>query len=173
MENSLLELYLDELDLTYFELSEAFRGLSDANVWKRPSDELLSIGEIAGHISFWLALRLASDKGAGSRDFSGCHVLGPLIDPTFAYYTSNRNERPKESLLKMSAAEVWTETERVYKEVSAYLRGLNPDIDTGGPEFPEGDTYRQYLKYLIFHVSYHTGQIYSHRHLLGETTPDN
>jgi uncharacterized damage-inducible protein DinB len=54
----------------------------------------------------------------------------------------------------------------------AHFRALGPDPDSPAPGFG-GFTYREALKYASFHVSYHTGQIYTARHLLGEQTPDN
>jgi hypothetical protein len=50
-EESMLEVYLSQLELAYFELGEAFKGLKDENVWKRPGEGLLSVGEIAGHVA--------------------------------------------------------------------------------------------------------------------------
>ena len=54
----MVEAYLGVLELGYYELKIAFEGLADENVWKRPAAGLLSVGELAGHISYWLAVRL-------------------------------------------------------------------------------------------------------------------
>ncbi|MEA2552859.1 MAG: hypothetical protein QOJ65_1035, partial [Fimbriimonadaceae bacterium] len=48
---------LDQLikawDEGQWEFSLAFEGLADEDVWRRPHPQLLSIGELAGHIAFW------------------------------------------------------------------------------------------------------------------------
>jgi hypothetical protein len=48
-----LELLIKALDTAHWELGEAFKGLSDEDVWKRPHPRLLSVGELASHIAFW------------------------------------------------------------------------------------------------------------------------
>jgi hypothetical protein len=55
--------YLEILEEGYFEVQEAFKGLADENVWKRPAEGLLSVGELAGHIAYWEAVRLGA-RGA-------------------------------------------------------------------------------------------------------------
>ena len=76
----MLESYLKQLDLCYFELSEAFKGLSDDHVWVRPGTGLLSVGEIAGHIAYWEAVRFAGslEDGSSPRDLLGCKIISPL-----------------------------------------------------------------------------------------------
>ena len=59
----MMEAYLKVLELGYFEVKEAFEGLADENVWKRPAEGLLSVGELAGHIAYWEAVRLAGEGG--------------------------------------------------------------------------------------------------------------
>jgi uncharacterized damage-inducible protein DinB len=54
-----------------------------------------------------------------------------------------------------------------------YLKALNPDLDGRAPYWPAHSNYGEYLRYAAFHIAYHTGQMYSARHLLGEVTPDN
>ncbi len=61
----MLETALKALDLCYFEVTEAFKALADENVWKRPSPVLLSVGELAGHIAYWEAVRFAGDSEDG------------------------------------------------------------------------------------------------------------
>jgi hypothetical protein len=73
----------------------------------------------------------------------------------------------------MTAEQVCSELLRVHREAVAHFRELNPDPESKLPGSASWWTYGEALKYLVFHVSYHTGQIYSARHLLGEETPDN
>ena len=50
----MLDIYLKQIDSCFFELGEAFKGLKEENVWKRPAPTLLAVGEIVGHIAFWM-----------------------------------------------------------------------------------------------------------------------
>jgi hypothetical protein len=170
----MLETYLDLLELDYFELGVAFEGLVDENVWKRPAEGLLSVGEIAGHICYAEATRLG---GVGKRNDdmapdARC-VRSPLIDSRFAYYPKILDTSPSEAHLAMTANEVLAELMRVHAESVAVFRESNPDLDSNVEGWHEALTHRENLKYMIFHVAYHTGQIYSTRHLLGEKTVDN
>lgn len=173
----MLETYLDLLEMDYFEIGEAFKGLADENVWKRPADGLLSVGEIAGHICYWEASRLAGDGGNldehSATDTGACRVSSPLIDSRFAYYPKNLVTSPSEEHLAMSANDVFRELMRVHTESVAAYRESSPDLAGGAPDWSEGMTHKDILKYLVFHVAYHAGQIYSVRHLLGEETVDN
>ena len=72
----------------------------------------------------------------------------------------------------MGAEAVCAELLRVHKESVKYLLVANPPMDVKLQGL-DGWTYEENLKYTIFHVAYHTGQMYSARHLLGETPPDN
>ncbi len=169
----MVEAYLACLELAYFEVTEAFKGLADEHVWKRPAEGLLSVGEIAGHVAHWEAVRLAGEGGEPWPDLAKCRVSSPLIDRRFQYYPTTIANPPSEQHLAMSAEQVCRELVRVHEEAVAYFGARNPDLESAAPGWPPPWTYREFLKYLIFHVSYHTGQIYSARHLLGEETPDN
>ena len=170
----MLEAYLRFLDLGYFEVTEAFKGLADENVWKRPTEGLLSIGELAGHIAYWDAVRLAGEGGEEPLpDLAKCRVSSLLIDHRFRYYTTTLATPPSEQHLAMTAEQVCSELLRVHEELVAHLRVLNPDLEAGAPGWASNQTYSEFLRYATFHVAYHTGQMYSARHLLGEETPDN
>jgi hypothetical protein len=170
----MVEAYLEALELGYYELQFAFEGMADENVWKRPAEGLLSVGELAGHIAYWIAVRFASDGGDPSRpDLTTCRVSSPLIDHRFAYYPMTIASQPSEQHLAMTAERVYREMVRVYEESVAYFKTRNPDLDSTPPGYPPEFTHRELLKYAAFHVAYHTGQMYSVRHLLGEETPDN
>jgi uncharacterized damage-inducible protein DinB len=169
----MVEAYLGCLDLAYFEVTEAFKGLRDENVWKRPAAGLLSVGELAGHIAHWEAVRLAGEGGQPWPDLAKCRVSSPLIDPRFRYYPLTLANPPSEQQLAMTAEQVCRELLRVHEEAVAHFRALNPDLESTPPGWRPPWTYGESLKYMVFHISYHTGQIYSVRHLLGEEPPDN
>ncbi|MES2463076.1 MAG: DinB family protein [Armatimonadota bacterium] len=165
----MIEEYLKVLELGYLEVTFAFEGLSDENVWKRPADGLLSIGEQAGHIAYWEAVRLAGDdklESDGTKgDLSRCRVSSPLIDHRFRYYSATIPTPPSPEHLSMTAQQVCRELVRVHEASVADFRGRKPELTT------DDDT--EFLRYLAFHVAYHTGQMYTVRHLLGDTTTDN
>ena len=165
----MVEACLKLLELGYFEVGEAFKGLADENVWRRPAPGLLSVGELAGHIAFWEAVRLAGN----GPDPSQCRIQSPLIDARFQYYPETIAAPPSDEHQAMTAEEVHRELRRVHEDSMAHFKAANPDPGARIPGCPTGFTYGQYLEYAVFHISYHTGQMYSARHLLGEETPDN
>ena len=165
----MVEVYLQLLEQGYYEVKFAFEGLADENVWERPAEGLLSVGELAGHIAYWKAIRLAGE----GEDPAQCRVSSPLIDNRFGYYPKTMETPPSEQHLAMTAEQVCGELLRVHEESVAHFKALNPDPDIRIPGCPTGFTYGEYLQYAVFHVAYHTGQMYSVRHLLGEKTPDN
>jgi hypothetical protein len=169
----MVEAYLEILDEGYFEVGEAFRGLENEHVWKRPADGLLSIGEIAGHIAYWEAVKFAGEGGTPYPDLEKCRVSSLLIDHRFRYYQTTLANAPSPEHLAMSAAEVGSELQRVHTMTMAYFKELNPDLESCPPGWSEGHTYHAFLTYAAIHIAYHTGQIYTVRHLFGEETPDN
>ena len=169
----MLEAYLKMLDLGYYEAPFAFEGLADEKVWKRPAEGLLSAGELAGHIAYWEAVRLAGEGGDSPPDLAKCKVSSPLIDSRFGYYPTTIATPPSEECQAMTAEQVCKELLRVHEESVAHFKALNPDLESNPPGYPLHYTYGEFLRYAAFHVSYHTGQIYSARHLLGDETPDN
>ncbi len=171
---TMLEAYLNVLDLGYFEVREVFHGLADENVWRRPAEGLLSIGEMAGHVAYWEALKFAGDATEKPLpDLSKCRVGSPLIDHRFRYYSTNLADHPSERQLQLTASEACAELLRVHDESISYFKLLNPDLESSPPGWPPQYTYSHLLQYAAFHVSYHIGQMYTARHLLGERTPDN
>src|SRR5947209_3559981 len=128
----MVEAYLNILELGYYEVKEAFGGLADANVWKRPTEGLLSVGELAGHIAFWEAVRLTGD----GPDPAQCRVSSPLIDPRFRYYPITIAHPPSEQHLAMTAEQVCRELLRVHEEAVAYFRALNLDLESSAPGWP-------------------------------------
>lgn len=169
----MLETYLRLLDDGYFEIGEAFKGLADENVWKRPAAGLLSIGELAGHVAYGEMVHLASGGEDAESDPAQRKLSSPLLDTRFRYYPTTMETQPSEEHLAMTAEQVYAELRRVHEESVAAFKELNPDLDSSPPGHPPNSTYRYWLGYMVFHLAYHTGQIYSVRHLLGEETPDN
>ena len=169
----MLEPYLDALDLCYLEVTEVFKGLADEHVWSRPAPGLLSVGELAGHVAYWEAVRFGgeAEDGSSTRDLTTCKIASPLLDARFSYYSTTLVTLPSSAHLAMSAEEVRNDLLRVHKEAMESLKGRNPDLESKAPYWHS--TYRELLKYVAFHSAYHTGQMYSVRHLLGEETPDN
>ena len=145
----MLETYLNLLEMGYYEVKFAFEGLADANVWKRPAAGLLSVGELAGHIAYWEAIRMAGE----GEELAKCRVSSPLIDQRFRYLSTTLATPPSEQHLTMTAEQVCGELLRVHEESVAHFKALNPDLDTHIPGCPTGFTYVEYLKYAVFHVS--------------------
>jgi hypothetical protein len=175
MPQSSLDTYLDLLELTLFEADVAFEDLADENVWRRPDERLPSVGELAGHVVFWMATRFAGE-GAGGPDLSKCSIESPLVDPVFRYYDQPLSASPREGHRQMTAVQVKDEFMRVCRESMAQLKAKNPELDAPMPGWESDQnfsTLREALKYQVFHVSYHVGQIYTTRHLLGDNPPDN
>lgn len=169
----MVEAYLELLEEGYYEVKFAFEGLADANVWKRPAAGILSVGELAGHIAYWEAVRLAGEGGDPEPDLAKCRVSSLLIDRRFSYYPTTLELPPSEQHLAMTAEQVCSELLRVHAESVAYFKALNPDVNSCSPGWSPNWNYGAFLRYLTFHIAYHTGQMYTVRHLLGETTPDN
>ena len=169
----MLETYLEILEEGYYEAKFAFEGLADENVWKRPAEGILSMGELAGHVAYWEGVRFAGEGGEPKPDPAKCRIKSPLIDVRFSYYPTTIATPPSEEHLSMSAAQVCDDFVRVHNEAIANLKTLNPDLDSSPLGFDPYYTYRVMLKYAIFHVDYHTGQMYTVRHLLGDQPTDN
>jgi hypothetical protein len=169
----MLEAYLEVLDKAYFEVTEAFKGLANENVWKRPVKSLLSVGELAGHMAYWEAVKFAGEWAEPEPDLAKCKISSSLVDSRFLYYPISVDAVPSTQHLEMTADQVCSELLRVHGEAVSHLKNLNPDLEETPPGRPVGWTYGEYLRYAPIHIAYHTGQIYSVRHLLGDQTPDN
>jgi hypothetical protein len=131
-----LEHHLKTLDLCYFEVQEAFKGLADEYVWARPAPRILSVGELAGHIAYWEAVRFGGvDPAAGStRDLASCKISSQLLDPRFGYYSTMVDLQPNEAQLALTAAQVLAELELIHREAMESLQALNPDIQGKAPQ---------------------------------------
>ncbi len=153
-----LELLVKALDTAVWEMGEAFKGLADEDVWKRAHPRLLSVGELAAHVVYW-----------EGRSFLGDAFDSPLnVDPA-RYYPATRDASFQ---LDLGAEAVYEEVKRVHDLCKASF-AANPK-DGGDPNpYREGWTWGFTLEYQVFHVAYHTGQMYSVRHLMGHDTVDN
>lgn len=149
---------LKALDNAHWELSEAFHGLDDADVWRRAHPGLLSVGELAAHIAYGEAV-----------SFFGADFESPLLTPLARYYKANVGE-PFE--LPMGAKALFAELQRVHEACKAAFLANPHDSEEPNPLRGEW-TWGYTIEYQAFHVAYHTGQIYSVRHLLGHETVDN
>ena len=153
-----LGLLIAALDTAHWELGEGFKGLPDEDVWKRPHPRLLSVGELASHIAYWEDINATG----GTSD-------SPFLKEYARYYTS-AVDAPL--VMEFGAEALYREVERVHEVAKAALVSLDPDGDDPNP-YRKGWSWRQAVEYTAFHVAYHTGQIYSVRHLLGHETTDN
>jgi hypothetical protein len=160
---SQLNLLISALDEGHRELAIALDGLSDADVWQRPYPNLLSVGEIVGHVAYGEATWLLPARVGGAT------VSSVFIDQKFRYYL---RQIAQPVTLDMGAKAVAAEISRVHEEIRASILVLDPKLEDSFP----GDTtisWGDRIKYMIFHVGYHTGQIYSVRHIFGHKTEDN
>lgn len=153
-----LDPLLKAWDVAHWELGEAFDGMPDSDLWTRPHPRLLSVGEIAAHI--------ASSEAAY---FVGGKIETPLLDARVRYYPHNI-ESPFEAAL--GAAALYEEVQRIHQAARAALLENLPNAEATNP-YREDWTWAQTLEYMVFHVAYHTGQVYSVRHILGHETVDN
>lgn len=148
---------LKPLDSAIWEMSEAFDGLEDKDLWVRPHPRLLSVGELASHVAYgearWLHPQLES----------------VLLTPVLRYYPYTI-EQPL--TLDLGTEALYAEVKRVHEACKAHVLAERPDL---AAKLPDRDdwTWGYTLEYMAFHIAYHTGQMYSVRHLLGHGTADN
>jgi hypothetical protein len=154
-----LDLVLKALDTAQWEMSEAFKGLPDEDVWRRPHPRLLSVGELAAHIAYWEAQSFLGEGG----------VESPLATFEARYYTSNV-AAPVE--MALGAGEVLAEVQRIHELCKASFAANPHEPDESNPN-RNGWSWGTTVEYQAFHVAYHAGQMYSVRHLLGHETVDN
>lgn len=152
-----LKLLLKAWESAHWELGEAFKGLEDKDVWRRADPKLLSIGELAAHMAY-----------GESKNF-GIAVDSPLIDDVNRYYPY---AVAGSFHAELGAKAVYDETQRVHSIVRDSFLSCGQDPYATNPSRP-GWTWANTLEYMVFHVAYHTGQIYSVRHLMGHETEDN
>ncbi len=164
-----LELMIAAWEEGHREFSIALEGLADDAVWLRPHPNLLSLGELAGHVAYYEAVMITGPGPDNQPDLDRVPIKSPLVDKAFAYYTDTLG---KPVVLGLGAAELVAEFGRVHAEAKVALLRFERDSDDPIPGYAKA-TWGGNLQYLVFHVAYHAGQAYSVRHLLGHETPDN
>jgi len=154
-----LDLLIKAWKSAHWEMGEAFKGLPDEDLWKRPAPRLLSVGELACHVAYWDAL---SVLGEGTLE-------SPLFVQASDYYTTNADEP---FVLLLGSEAVYAELTRIHEACLAWLSQNPQDSESPNPH-RAGWKWGGIMEYRSFHAAYHTGQMYSVRHLLGHKTEDN
>ena len=145
------------LDSAIWEMSEAFKGLEDGDVWVRADPRLLSVGELAAHVAY-------GEVKSFFTDFES-----PLITDGARYYPITVAEP---LILELGAEALYAEVKRIHEACKEKFLVERPELDSKSP-YREGWTWAYVLEYAAFHIAYHTGQMYSVRHLMGHQTADN
>lgn len=161
-----LDLLIAAWDEGHREFNIALEGLPDKDVWVRPHEKLLSIGEIAGHLAYYEAVY---GVGPAPENLSDLPIKSVLISRDFQYYTSNIGQPLS---LDLTSETIQEEVSRIHDFAKSHIESLDPEFDDPVPGSPTA-TWGGYVQYLAFHVAYHTGQIYSGRHMLGHIPEDN
>lgn len=147
------------------EFAIALNGTPTEDVWRRAHPRLLSVGELAGHVAYWQAV-WATGGGDARPDLAALPVQSPLLNDAFRYYTSSVENA---FTLDLDAAQLLTEVTRIHEAAKAIAAEKGKDEPYPG----QWGTWGNFVQYQAFHVAYHTGQIYSVRHMLGHETEDN
>jgi len=151
---------MEAWDEGHREFAIALGGLLDEDLWKRAHPRLLSVGELGGHVAYWQAVWTL-----GGDDEERLPIESPLVDRAFRYYTSNVDQP---TVVELGTAQVLAEVARIHEAAKAAVAGKGID-----DPHPKWRTWGNLVQYQAFHVAYHTGQVYSVRHLLGHETEDN
>jgi Protein of unknown function (DUF664) len=162
-----LELLFAAWDEGHREFGISLEGLPDEQLWSRPHPRLLSVGELASHIAYYEST-MTTDPGP-DKSLPPQGIKSDLIDRSLHYYPDILGHPFSRDLgTEALAAEIG----RIHKKAMAAVSLVQPDSADRIPWNPQA-TWGLNIQYLAFHVAYHTGQIYSVRHLLGHTTTDN
>ena len=156
--NGEFDLLLTALASAIWELGEGLKDMPEEDLWTRPHPRLLSVGELCVHIGGWLSV-----------SFLGTGGNGPLAAHGASYYPDSI-ENPQS--LAMSAEELYSEIKRIHEAGVKAFQAKPHRLDDANPN-RDGWIWKSTIEYQGFHVAYHTGQIYSVRHMLGHTTVDN
>lgn len=158
---SFFETQRQAFDTVVWEYSLVFEDLNDADLWRRAHPSLLSVGELTAHVVYAMVSRANALNPSAE-------LSSPLAVEAADYYLRNVE---KSFELPMTVAEVAAELERVAKAArDAWLavdRSRDEESGTGL------GTLGNLADYMVFHVSYHAGQAFSVRHLMGHKTNDN
>lgn len=153
-----LDVLLGSMETAHWELGEAFTGLPDADLWTRPSNRLVSIGEIASHIAY-----------SEAKAILGTLEGTPFENSVVRYYPVSLDSR---FTMDFGSAELYRQVQLVHEKCKDSVLKMNPTLEAVNPHRQDW-TWHQTLEYMAFHVAYHTGQIYALRHLMGHKTVDN
>lgn len=146
------------LNTAIWELGEAMTDFPDKDLWTRPHENLLSTGELLTHLI-----------GGETSVFLGPNYEHPLLNSASDYYPHNLNNPFQNSL---TAADMYAELKQIHQEcINAYQK-IQPLAEDRNP-FRDQWSWGEAIEYMVFHFAYHTGQIYSLRHILGHQTVDN
>ncbi len=145
------------LDSAIWEMGEGFTGLKDGDVWVRVHPRLLSIGELAGHVACAVAQYILGEFDS------------PLKAEQLRYYP---HTIAAPLTLDLGAEAVYAEVKRLHALSRERFLAERPDLSATHPS-REDFTWGYAVEYMAFHTAYHTGQIYSVRHLMGHETVDN
>jgi hypothetical protein len=155
--NPKIEAPVKAWDEGQWEFTLVFEGLSDEDLWRRAHPNLLSVGELAGHVAFGEA-----------QMFPAGAIESPFFDKAFDYYP----RQVAAPLTKdLTVQQVLNELKKVHAAVKAQLEKVE-DFDEK-VSWRDDWTWRGFIRYQVFHVAYHCGQAYSVRHLMGHVTTDN
>lgn len=153
------EALLKSLDLAVWELGEAFHDFPTQDFWVRPHPRLFSAGENAVHLCYFESLT-----------FLGPDFPSPLVELKVGYFTNHIEDAPTSSAIEPAFA--YEEIKRVHQVCIETFRSLEVTLEDINP-YRSDWTWFESLRYMNFHFAYHTGQIYSVRHILGHETKDN
>jgi uncharacterized damage-inducible protein DinB len=156
---------IEAWDEGHWEFGIALGGLPDEELWTRPHARLLSVGELTAHVAYAQAAWIGGN-GSFRPDLEQLFVKSPLVDQRFSYYNDNVANAAS---LELGTAEVLAELKRVHDACKSQLSDKQMEDAYPG----QWGTWGSLLRYQVFHVAYHAGQVYSVRHLLGHETEDN
>lgn len=155
----------------YFETDLAFGGLSEENLHRRPAPGLLSVSENVAHVARSEASIVYRYLfGRPPEEWSD----GLFRGAQFGWPPTMLEGPVSPELARLSVAEVMGEYLRQHERCYAMAGELElPASHVFEDDWDRIRTVRDRLRIAAYHVAYHTGQIYSARHALGEDTPEN
>lgn len=155
----------------YFETDLAFGGLSEENLHRRPADGLLSVSEHVAHVARSEASIVNRYLfGQEPNDWADCLFR----QPEFGWPPTMLEGPVNAELSRMTVREVMDAYLEQHGRCYKLARGLDLEPDHAfEDDWSRVRTVRDRLRIAAYHVAYHTGQIYSVRHFLGEETPEN
>ena len=150
-------------DSGFWEFSLVFEEMEDADLWVRPHENLLSVGEIACHVVYSL-VTYANKIGADTE------LTSTLSVKHASYYLHNIGTPIQ---LALGVADVAAEVDRIQRAVKAVFLASAAERDEPLAFDGPGRTFGEFADYMVFHIAYHTGQAFSVRHIMGHKTNDN